>query len=126
MKRALIIDDSGTVRSIIAKMLRSMGIESIQAKDGQEAYSTLTENPDVLVAFVDWNMPIMNGLQFVHLVREQSGFQSLKLVMVTTETEIEQVTKALDAGADEYIMKPFTQEIFRDKLELIGIFEPEA
>lgn len=121
MQKALIVDDSSTVRSVIARMLNSWGIESVQAANGQEGYTSLDSNPDVTIAFVDWNMPIMNGIQLVQKIRSESKYQSVKIVMVTTETEMDQVMKALETGADEYIMKPFTKEIFREKLALLGI-----
>lgn len=121
MMKALIIDDSSTVRSIIAKMLKSWGIENVQAENGLEAISTLESNTDVCIAFVDWNMPVMNGLQFVTHVRGDKKFVDLKLVMVTTETELPRICAALEAGVDEYIMKPFTRDAFLEKLSLLGI-----
>lgn len=126
MEKALIIDDSSTVRSIIAKMLNSMGITSTQAGNGEEALTSLTNTPDVTIAFVDWNMPIMSGIQFIRLVRANPKYHSLKLVMVTTETEMPQVATALEAGVDEYIMKPFTKEVFQEKLALLGIVGPNV
>lgn len=121
MMKALIIDDSSTVRSIIAKMLKEWGIENVQAENGEVAFSTLKQNPDVTIAFVDWNMPVMSGIQFVKLVRAEEKYNPVKLVMVTTETEMPQISTALEAGVDEYIMKPFTKEIFKDKLSILGI-----
>ncbi len=121
MTKALIIDDSSTVRSIIAKMLRSWGIENVQAENGKEAFDTLTSEPDIGIAFVDWNMPVMSGIQFVRLVRADTRYQDVKLLMVTTETEMPQVSTALEAGVDEYIMKPFTKEMFLEKLKMIGV-----
>jgi len=121
VKTALIIDDSSTVRSIIAKMLTSWGIANVQAENGAEALEKLESNPGIDLAFVDWNMPLMNGIQFVRSVRSQDKYKALKLVMVTTETEMPQVATALEAGIDEYIMKPFTKEIFQEKLALLGV-----
>jgi two-component system chemotaxis response regulator CheY len=70
---------------------------------------------------VDWNMPELNGFEFVKAVRAESAYDEMKLMMVTTESEIEQVAQALEAGANEYAMKPFTKEVILEKLSLIGI-----
>ncbi|MCO6432494.1 MAG: response regulator [Deltaproteobacteria bacterium] len=121
MPKALIIDDSSTVRSIISKMLTSWGIASIQACNGQEALQKLSTECDIQLALVDWNMPIMNGLEFVKQVRQESSFKEMRIIMVTTETEMHQVVSALEAGVDEYIMKPFTEEIFKEKLNMVGV-----
>ncbi|MFT5441727.1 MAG: two-component system chemotaxis response regulator CheY, partial [Myxococcota bacterium] len=77
----------------------------------------------VEVALVDWNMPHMNGFEFVQAVRADKQYEDVQIVMVTTETEMEQVTKALEAGANEYIMKPFSQEVIGDKLSMLGILD---
>ena len=76
---------------------------------------------DVALALVDWNMPEMNGFEFVQAVRALDDYSATKLMMVTTETEMDQVVMALDAGADEYVMKPFTRDVIMEKLELLGI-----
>src|SRR5262249_41590554 len=119
--KALVVDDSSTVRTIISKMLRDRGIESVQAANGEIAYTVLEQNPDVTVAFIDWNMPVMSGIQLVQLIRSNPQYSAFKLVMVTTETEMPRVVTALDAGVDEYIMKPFTEGIFQEKLDMLGI-----
>lgn len=124
MAKALVVDDSSTVRSIITKMLLDWGIESVQAGNGQEALNMLEQNKDVSIALVDWNMPVMSGIEFVRHARENGEYKGIKIVMVTTETEMHQVVKALEAGVDEYIMKPFTKEIFEEKLTMVGIARP--
>jgi len=121
MKKALVVDDSSTVRLIVSKMLKGLGYESVQAANGLLALDELAKNPDVTLALVDWNMPVMSGLEFVQNARKSADPTQLKIVMVTTETEMHQVTKALEAGVDEYIMKPFTKEIFEEKLAILGI-----
>ena len=80
----------------------------------------LADRP-VQLALVDWNMPEMSGIELVEAVRADPSFASLRIVMVTTETELSQVTKALEAGADEYLMKPFTRDDVVGKLELLGL-----
>ncbi len=120
-KKALVIDDSTATRFILSKMLTELGYQSVQAKDGKDALERIAEHPDVQVALVDWNMPVMNGLEFIQSMRKDSKYQAVKVLMVTTETEMMQVVRALDAGADEYIMKPFTKEIVADKMRLMGL-----
>jgi two-component system chemotaxis response regulator CheY len=122
--RALVIDDSRTMRAILGKMLKEIGFEVLEAADGREALERLQQNGRPDLVLVDWNLPHMNGLDFVRAVRAEREYDGLPLLMVTTETERAQVAKALEAGATEYIMKPFTREILRDKLNLLGICQP--
>jgi len=82
---------------------------------------TLANDHEFDIALVDWNLPAMNGLEIVTAVREDPRLASMKLLMVTTETELDRVTRALQAGADEYIMKPFDREMLLDKLVILGI-----
>ena len=119
--RALVIDDSRATRSILGRMLRQVGFEVVEAGNGREGLERLQgmERPDV--ALVDWNMPEMGGLDFVRAVRAESALAGLRLVMVTTETELSQISAALEMGADEYIMKPFTAEMIVEKLDLLGV-----
>lgn len=119
--RALVIDDSRTVRLIIGKVLTEVGLEVIEAGDGREGLVRLDEWPEIVVVMVDWNMPAMNGLEFIQAVRARREYDRVRLVMVTTETEQGQVLRALDAGADEYVMKPFTREILIAKLSLLDV-----
>ena len=80
----------------------------------------MLDQPGIDVALVDWNMPGMNGIEFVHSVRGQSKYAKMRIMMVTSETDVDRMLQALEAGADEYVMKPFTQEIIQDKLSLLG------
>jgi len=118
---ALIIDDSRSMRMIIGRIIREIGFEITEAGDGQQALSRLEEGckPDLIL--VDWNMPEMNGYEFVQAVRANPLYDASKIVMVTTESELGQISKALDAGANEYVMKPFTADVIRDKLAILGI-----
>ncbi len=122
MEKVLIVDDSRAMRRILGTTLRELGFEVAEAANGQEALERL-DNMDQPVRFmlVDWNMPKMNGLDFVLKVRENKRFEKSSILMVTTETAVDQMVKALDAGANEYVMKPFTKEIIEDKLRLLGI-----
>ena len=118
---ALIIDDSRTMRLMLRKMLEGLGYETLEAADGLEALQQLENHPGVRLALVDWNMPEMSGYEFVCAVRKNPVFDGVMLMMVTTETEMSQVAKALEAGANEYVMKPFTKEIIVEKLGLLGM-----
>lgn len=120
--RALLVDDSRAMRRILTGILKSAGFDEVhEAGDGVEALDVLRniERPDL--ALVDWNMPQMNGYEFVKVVRMRNDFDDMVIMMVTTETEMERVVQALEAGANEYIMKPFTKEVIQDKLELLGL-----
>jgi two-component system chemotaxis response regulator CheY len=125
--RALIIDDSRATRIILKKFLQSQGFDTLfEAGHGKEALERLKQTGPVDLALVDWNMPEMNGLEFVSTIRQTKAFDGMRLMMVTTESELEQVARALEAGANEYIMKPFTTEGLRDKLELLGFATRDA
>ena len=119
--RALIVDDSRAIRGIIKKMLSEMGFDVVEAQHGIEALQRLKEAAAVDVMLVDWNMPEMNGYDFLCYVRADPNYRDVPLMMVTSETEIAQMTKALAAGANEYVMKPFTKEVIADKLTLLGL-----
>ena len=122
MDTVLIVDDSRAIRRILGTTIRELGFEVAEAANGQEALDRLEDmEQPVRFMLVDWNMPKMNGLDFVLKVRENKRFAESSILMVTTETAVDQMVKALDAGANEYVMKPFTKEIIEDKLRLLGI-----
>lgn len=122
--RALIIDDSRAMRRILRGIVEPLGFEVSEAGNGKQGLDQLNTLDDVELVLVDWNMPEMNGLEFVQAVRADSSRQDLKLVMVTTETEPAKMARAMMAGVDEFVMKPFTQDILIDKLRLIGVADP--
>jgi len=124
--RALVVDDSRVMRTIVARIVKQLGFTVVEAAQGQEALQVLAANPDTGLALVDWNMPVMNGLEFVTALRADPRWSEVVMVMVTTESEIVQVEKALTAGANEYVMKPFTPEILLDKLNLLGVSAEQA
>ncbi|HEY0188929.1 MAG TPA: response regulator [Cellulomonas sp.] len=119
--RALVIDDSRTMRRIVAGALEQLGFETLQAGDGQEALDLLESGQQVDLACIDWNMPVMDGLTFVNRVRANQDWRAITLMMVTTESEHGQIVRALAAGAHEYLIKPFTTDAIRDKLDLLGL-----
>ena len=119
--RALVIDDSRAMRSILGQILKGMGFEVADAVHGRDGLEKLKQlgAPDVML--VDWNMPEMNGYDFLRTVRADPAYNESRIMMVTTETEMERMIEALSAGANEYVMKPFTKEVIREKLELMGV-----
>jgi two-component system, chemotaxis family, chemotaxis protein CheY len=119
--RALIVDDSRPIRRIESEILSELGFETDGAGNGREALERLESQPLPDVVLVDWNMPEMDGLEFITHVRRDKRFSALTLLMVTTETETDQMLRALTAGADEYLMKPFQKEGLIDKLRLVGV-----
>jgi two-component system chemotaxis response regulator CheY len=119
--KAMVIDDSRAMRLILTRMLEELGLEVAEAENGRIALDRLDAGVEPGLFLVDWNMPEMTGIEFVEAVRRPPYSSSARIVMVTTETEAPQMVEALNAGADEYVMKPFTKESIFSKLELLGI-----
>ena len=126
--QAIVVDDSRAMRMLMGRLLKDIGFGVAEAGDGCEALVRLRErladgHPEgpVQLALVDWNMPEMSGIELVEAVRADPAFAALRIVMVTTETELSQVSRAIEAGADEYLMKPFTRDDVLGKLELLGL-----
>lgn len=121
--RALVVDDSRAMRKIIGGILRREGFEILEAGDGEEALKILkdsaTDRVDLIT--IDWNMPVMNGLELVVNIRAEKSLRNITLMMVTTESEHSQIVRALAAGAHEYLIKPFTPESINEKLMLLGL-----
>jgi len=120
--RALIVDDSRFVRGFLRGMLEERGFECLEAGDGQAGLEQLQTGVTFELALIDWNMPVMDGFEMLKKLRE-SGFADMKVMMVTTEAENEFIIRALDAGADEYLMKPFDDEALGEKLAMLGFVE---
>jgi len=118
--RALVIDDSSAMRALLRRLLRDFGFEVAEAPDVSSALTSLEPGRLPQLALVDWNLPGGSGIEFVRAVRVDSARTGMRIMMITTEVGPEQVRTALDAGAQEYLMKPFTRESFRDKLALMG------
>jgi two-component system chemotaxis response regulator CheY len=119
--RVLVLEDSGTTRRILANMMRELGHEVDEASDGRVGLERLHDAPQTSLCLVDWNMPELDGIGFVRAVRADHAFDGVRLMMVTTEIEMAKVASALEAGADEYLMKPFTIDMVRDKLALMAL-----
>ncbi|VAW13788.1 Chemotaxis regulator - transmits chemoreceptor signals to flagellar motor components CheY [hydrothermal vent metagenome] len=120
MKRCLVVDDSRVIRKVASRILEDLGFEIAEAEDGQVALDECRSSmPDVII--LDWNMPVMNGLEFLLELRRSPGGDGPKVVFCTTENDIDHITKAIEAGANEYIMKPFDKEILEGKLVAVGV-----
>jgi len=120
MKTVLVVDDSRAIRSIGRRIVESLGMQVIEANDGAEALDACRQHPNVDAVLLDWNMPVMNGLEFLTQLRAEERPQPI-VVMCTTENDFAHISTALAAGANEYVMKPFTEEILRDKLHEAGV-----
>jgi two-component system, chemotaxis family, chemotaxis protein CheY len=126
MHQAMVIDDSRAIRMILSRFLQGFGYEVAQATNGRDALDQIharaqADGSPGELFLVDWNMPEMNGLEFVQHLRAEPRFSSIPVVMVTTETETNQMIAALEAGANEYVIKPFTSETIEDKLRMLGL-----
>ena len=125
--RALVVDDSRAIRGIVGRIVKAAGFEIVEAGNGREALDRLREGGGSIdLALVDWNMPVMDGLEFVKAARADGAYSDLPIIMVTTEAEVTQIEQALVAGASEYLMKPFSKEALAEKLALLGLPSPAA
>lgn len=122
MKSCLIVDDSKVIRMVAKKILEELNFETVEAEDGQSALDRCKEKmPDAVL--LDWNMPVMNGIEFLRELRKLPGGETPKVVFCTTENDIEHIQEAIEAGANEYIMKPFDSEILQAKFSQVGLFD---
>ena len=120
MKNCLIVDDSAVVRSVARDILGKLGFHCREAKDGALALARCAEEmPDVML--LDWNMPVMDGIECLVALRKMPLSAGVKVIFCTTQNEIAQIEQALAAGADEYIMKPFDAALLKDKFIQTGI-----
>jgi two-component system chemotaxis response regulator CheY len=119
--RAIVVDDSKAIRTSLSKMLGEFGFEVFSAGHGGDAIELLDRIGAPDLALVDWNMPEVDGYEFVCRVRADERYAGMRLMMVTTESELAQVQRALEAGANEYLMKPFTKDAVLEKLMILGL-----
>ena len=120
MKQVLIVDDSKVIRKVAQRIVQALGFTSREAANGLEALNSCkAAMPDAVL--LDWNMPVMDGIGFLIELRRLENGRTPKVVFCTTENEAPQITRALDAGADEYIMKPFDRDIIASKFEEVGL-----
>ena len=120
MKTCLVVDDSGVVRKIARRILEEMGFEIIEAEDGDQALEFCKQSLPTAV-LLDWNMPVMDGYEFLGNLRRMPGGDAPKVVFCTTENDVAHIARALHAGANEYIMKPFDKDIVQAKFEEVGL-----
>lgn len=119
--RALVVDDSAAMRTVLRMTLAKQGFEVLEAIQGLDALSVLATLEVVDLVLIDWNMPVMNGIDLLRRIRSDPKYDGTQIVMVTTETAVSQVSRALVEGANEYIMKPFTPEVVASKLRRLGL-----
>ncbi len=122
--KMLIIDDSKAMRGFLSHLAGELSFTVTEAEDGRAALDTLiqTEQKDLFdIALVDWDMPRMTGIEFVQFVRRNRDYDGVKLMMVTTNNSVEKITMALEAGANDYLMKPVTRESLEEKLQILGL-----
>jgi len=122
--QALIVDDSRAMRRILRKMIEPLGLQIAEAENGIEGLQRLSEHPKTELVFVDWNMPVMNGIDFVKALRANPLNIQTRVLMVTSENTLAAIMLALKAGVDEFVMKPFTSDILLEKLRMIGVSLP--
>ena len=119
MKSCLIVDDSKVIRKVARHILETLEFEVEEAGDGQEALSRCeSKMPDVVL--LDWNMPVMSGMEFLKALRQGAHQAQPKVVFCTTENDIAHIRAAIAAGADEHVMKPFDRETLQSKLQIVG------
>jgi two-component system chemotaxis response regulator CheY len=122
MKTCLIVDDSSVIRMVAKRIIEELGFETIEAEDGEIALDKSQKSmPDAVL--LDWNMPNMDGLEYLRALRQLPGGDKVRVVFCTTENDLRHIQEALSAGADEYIMKPFDAEIVKTKFDLLGLIE---
>lgn len=124
--QVLVTDDSSTMRKFLKKILVEVGFEVVEAKNGREALEVLQQHPNICLSLIDWNMPEMDGMELLSRIRADHAFDAMRVMMVTTEMELSGVALALEQGANEYVMKPFTREVILEKLLILGIPVHEA
>ncbi len=120
MKTCLVVDDSKVIRKVARHILETLGFEVSEAGDGREALAACeVSSPDVIL--LDWNMPVMSGMDFLRALRETANGAKPKVVFCTTENGMAYIRAAIEAGADEYVMKPFDRDTLESKLQIVGV-----
>lgn len=120
MRTCLIVDDSKIVRKVSRGIIEPMGYNILEAENGEEALALALANP-IQVVMLDWNMPVMNGLDFLVKLRASPGIEQPQVIFCTTENEMSKIIEAMQAGANEYVMKPYDENIIRGKFEQLGL-----
>ncbi len=125
MKNCLVVDDSRVVRKVARRIVEGFGFACDEAEDGQKALEACEQKmPDVVL--LDWNMPVMSGIEFLEKLREVDPQHKTKVIFCTTESDYDHIKRAMSSGADEYIMKPFDSEIIESKFSQVGLIEKKS
>ena len=125
MKTCLIVDDSKIVRKVVRSIVEHLGFAVIEAEDGQVAVAQVKANAiDVMI--LDWNMPVMDGLECMRYIRADVTIAQPKIIFCTTENEFSKIQQAMAAGADEYVMKPFDESIIAGKMRQLGLLSEDS
>ncbi len=120
----MVVDDSRVVRKVAKRIVQDTGFECVEAENGKEAYELCSQNmPDAIL--LDWNMPVMSGIEFLEKLRQIEGVKQPKVIFCTTENDVEHIQRAINAGADEYIMKPFDGDIIASKFQQVGLLQAQ-
>lgn len=122
MKTCLVVDDSKVVRTVARRIVEEIGFEVTEAENGQKAVAACeAAMPDAIM--LDWNMPVMNGLEFITTLRQMPGGDAPKVIFCTTENDMAHIVEAMSMGANEYIMKPFDGDIVKSKFTQVGLID---
>ena len=120
MKTCLVVDDSRVIRKVARKILEDLKFNCVEAEDGEKAVAAVTQQmPDAIL--LDWNMPVMNGLDFLKKLRSMPNGKTPIVIFCTTENDMDHIMAALSEGANEYIMKPFDADIVQSKFAQVGL-----
>ncbi len=119
--RALIVDDSRAIRTVLSRYMSELGLEIAEAGEHEQALAAMKRYSDIAVVLLDWNLPGKSGFEILTDIRSNAAWNSIPIIMCTTETEMNQVSRALEAGANEYVMKPFSRLVIMEKLGLVGL-----
>ena len=120
MRTCLVVDDSSVIRKVARRILEDLAFRIDEAEDGEKALEKCREDvPEVIL--LDWNMPVMDGFEFLQALRREPGGDKPTVVFCTTENDVGQIARAMHAGANEYIMKPFDREIVESKFQQVGL-----
>lgn len=117
--KALTVDDSQTVRTLVRNILEQNKFEVLEAVNGEDALKVIATNEDIDVIFLDWEMPVLDGFGFLTKVRSEKLAEQTRIIMLTTLNKMTNILQAIDAGADEYLMKPFTPEMVVEKIDSV-------
>lgn len=124
--KCLVVDDSKVARTMVARMVRQLGFDVVDAADGVEALGRLDPLDKPAAIVTDWNMPNLDGVELARAVRAKPDFAHIPVLMISSETDPRRVAKALLAGVDEYLFKPVDAEMIRDRLEIMGVYIHES